>query len=559
MKKEKTLVKLLSCALLAGVLLAGCTNGNAPASSETASGTSQQSTASISADTPSWKLDTSPLTIRWFVAYDWYSKVFSPDKNEADKKMLEETGITLEIETGDTEKLNVLISTNSLPDVVTFDAVASQRLQLENNGRVEPLEPLIKQYAPDINVPQSMLDWYRNKDGNSYCIASYFFAPEHCNDEYGGYYDIHNINLARADILKQIGMTKEDMQTKEGFLNACRAVKNQNIQYDGKPVIPYMADVYMALTDISQQFGISPEDKNGNLTDTYAQPEYKEAMRFLNTMYNEGLMTDESFTFSNEQRDEKVASGLVFSGTDHTVIGQEARRSLFAADPNALFETCGLMDSISDKPHYVPGINTAGWTGTLINKTAEHKDRIIRLFSYLTSEEITLDTEYGTGCYDIVDGHVVIKTDKQQEFTDTPDIAYAKYKSDFGYFQDWTIIQKYMPTSFSNALEEDMATFSKNNLPSVYDGRYYTGLPLDPESEAAKTSVKIGQYTEEMIPTVIMAPQDQFEAKYEEMIKQCKALGQDSVNEVYNQLFQDRKQLLNMKYAYPEDALADPS
>ena len=62
-----------------------------------------------------------------------------------------------------------------------------------------------------------------------------------------------------------------------------------------------------------------------------------------------------------------------------------------------------------------------------------------------------------------------------------------------------------------------------------------------------------------MIPTVIMAPQDQFEAKYEEMIKQCKALGQDSVNEVYNQLFQDRKQLLNMKYAYPEDALADPS
>ena len=86
MKKEKTLVKLLSCALLAGVLLAGCTNGNAPASSETASVTSQQSTASISADTPSWKLDTSPLTIRWFVAYDWYSKVFSPDKNEADKK-----------------------------------------------------------------------------------------------------------------------------------------------------------------------------------------------------------------------------------------------------------------------------------------------------------------------------------------------------------------------------------------------------------------------------------------------------------------------------------------
>ena len=92
------------------------------------------------------------------MAYDWYGKVFDPVNNIADKKLQTETGITVNIITGDADKLNALIVSGELPDVVTFDAVASQRLQMENAGLVLDLEDLAENYAPDLNVPQSQKD-----------------------------------------------------------------------------------------------------------------------------------------------------------------------------------------------------------------------------------------------------------------------------------------------------------------------------------------------------------------------------------------------------------------
>ena len=112
------------------------------------------------------------------MAYDWYGKVFDPVNNIADKKLQTETGITVNIITGDADKLNALIVSGELPDVVTFDAVASQRLQMENAGLVLDLEDLAENYAPDLNVPQSQKDWYRNEDGKWYSLVSFYYRQK---------------------------------------------------------------------------------------------------------------------------------------------------------------------------------------------------------------------------------------------------------------------------------------------------------------------------------------------------------------------------------------------
>ena len=158
--------KKLWNAVMAGMLcvsmLAGCgaKTENAPsepAASEAAQTGEQESTekaveesAEAAGETPSWKKDTSPITIDWFVAYDWYGKVFDPVNNMADKKLQTETGITINVITGNADKLNALIVSGELPDVVTFDAVASQRLQMEDSGMVLDLEELSEKYAPDL-------------------------------------------------------------------------------------------------------------------------------------------------------------------------------------------------------------------------------------------------------------------------------------------------------------------------------------------------------------------------------------------------------------------------
>lgn len=132
------------------------------------------------------------------MAYDWYGKVFDPVNNIADKKLQTETGITVNIITGDADKLNALIVSGELPDVVTFDAVASQRLRWRMRVWYWDLEDLAENYAPDLNVPQSQKDWYRNEDGKWYSLVSFYYGPERCSDEFGGFLVTHNSNFVRT-------------------------------------------------------------------------------------------------------------------------------------------------------------------------------------------------------------------------------------------------------------------------------------------------------------------------------------------------------------------------
>lgn len=176
MRKKKGIVLLLVMAMSLS-MLAGCGNkDNKP--SEPVSNSSENNVSAVpdstpgdsektdAVDGPSWKQDTSDCTITWFMAYDWYGKKFDEVNNLFDKKLYEETGVKIDIQTGDTDKLNMLIKTGKLPDIITLDANSTQRKLLEDNKMVQPLGPLMEEYAPDLLVPQSMIDWYTAKDGN---------------------------------------------------------------------------------------------------------------------------------------------------------------------------------------------------------------------------------------------------------------------------------------------------------------------------------------------------------------------------------------------------------
>ena len=227
MRKKKGIVLLLVMAMSLS-MLAGCGNkDNKP--SEPVSNSSENNVSAVpdstpgdsektdAVDGPSWKQDTSDCTITWFMAYDWYGKKFDEVNNLFDKKLYEETGVKIDIQTGDTDKLNMLIKTGKLPDIITLDANSTQRKLLEDNKMVQPLGPLMEEYAPDLLVPQSMIDWYTAKDGNWYSIASYYYGDDNIADNQG-YYETHNQNYVREDILSQIDMTIDDLQTKEGVL-----------------------------------------------------------------------------------------------------------------------------------------------------------------------------------------------------------------------------------------------------------------------------------------------------------------------------------------------------
>ncbi len=325
------------------------------------------------------------VTLRWFVADPEYSRTWDPKEHVSDAKILEKTGVRLEIQSGGLAELDALIATDSLPDLITMDAGAKERRVLEDSGSVAELEPLFEEYAPDAGIPESMKDWYRNDNGGWYAVASYYYGPERVNEEYGGYLVTHNNNYVRTDLLEQTGVSMAELKTKDGLLRALRAVKGA--EYNGREVIPYAG---WWTQSIAEQFGMRVEDEDGAFLSPYRQPEWREALLFGNRMYQEGLISADDFTESAHQRHQQVEAGQIFFCSGYANV-QNAREVLKSRNPDAAMEYAGQLRGDEGKRPYLSSVPSGGWTVTLVSADTPYMEDVIRFIAYMTSEEGIID------------------------------------------------------------------------------------------------------------------------------------------------------------------------
>lgn len=557
MELKKKLSLALAVVMCASTLLTGCGKKADPAPTPAPAPDPAEQTQTDSApeenkeDLPSWAQDTSDCTVTWFFAYDWYGKKFNEKDNAFDKKLYENTGIKIDIQTGDTDKLNMLIQTGKLPDIITLDANSTQRKLLEDQGMVLPLNTLRDEYAPDLAVPQSMIDWYTNKDGNWYSIASYYYGDDNIKDN-NGFFETHNQNYVRDDILKQIGMTYDDLRTKEGFLNALRAVKEQNIQYNGQTVVPYMV-LFADKADIqvAQQLGASQEDENGNFQSLYTTPQYREAMLLFNQMYREGLLTDASFTVDKSQLEQEVAAGRVFASTAKTNVSN-ARNSLYAADNNALMLYAGQFTGDTNDKIMVPANNNMGWTATMINKNAKNPERIIRMFAYLNTKEAVLDNEWGADAWTLDENNSVVRDPEVQALSESNPTEYtAKYAGDMGWTSDYTIIQGTAPQN-GGVWTDDVYLMTHDDRIVIYDDKSFADVAPEAGSDEAAIQARVNEYKQQALGRIITAPTaEACEEELDNALAEMEKLGLSQLIEYQNGLFQQNKQKLGLTFAYP--------
>ncbi len=477
-----------------------------------------------------------PVTITWFVAEEGYSKTWNPQGNAADAKVFQNTGVNLEIKSGDLTDLDALIATDSLPDLITVEARTAERFLLENQGMAEPLEPLFERYAADVNIPDSMKEWYRNEDGNWYSIASYYYGPERVNQEYGGYLVTHNNNYVRSDLLMQTGMSMKDLNTKEGLLNVLRAAKS--LTYKGQEIIPFSG---WWTQNIAEQFGMKTEDEDGNYLPKYRQPEWMEALQFGNQMYREGLMTSEEFTESLSQRRKKMQSGRIFFCSGYSVI-QDAKEVLYSRDKLAQVYYAGHIRGEKGNIPNLKSVPSGGWTVTLVSAGAKNKKEIAQFISYMTTEEATLDAAptIGTETYDMVDGRYVMRDSVQQEFEENYEKAAEKYYLNIEFFVDWTIVQKYQPVS--------ERTDSKGQA-----GNYiiYDSKPVE-AAETVEEDSRIQEIKEEIESfysgaEIEILTADSLEScmkKYQETIARMEQMGLKELEAYESQQYQEAKKKL---------------
>lgn len=474
-----------------------------------------------------------PVTITWFVAESGYSKTWNPRKNVTDAKILKNTGVNLDITSGDLTDLDALIATDSLPDLITVEAGAAERFLLENSGMVAALEPLFEAYAPEVNIPDSMKEWYRNLDGNWYSIASYYYGPERVNQEYGGYLGTHNNNYVRTDLLEQTGVTMGELKTKEGMLKALRAAGT--LTYQGQEIIPYAG--WWTL-NIAEQFGMKIEDEDGNYLSRYRQPEWLEALQFGNQLYREGLLSPEEFTESLSQRRKQVESGRIFLCTGYSNV-QGAKEILYSKDKNASMEYAGHIRGEEGNRPNLKSVSSGGWTTTMISKDADHMEQIIRFISYMTQEEATLDAAPAIGAetYEIVDGSCVRKESVEQEFEEDYEKAAEKYFLNVEFFVDWTIVQKYQPHS------ERLNSIRQYSGCDIYDSKAVdAALAAGTDEDMQEIKEKIENYYRTAELEILTSPSmEQCTQKYYETIAKLEKMGLKELEACESRQYQQAK------------------
>lgn len=235
--------------------------------------TETQHAAEKDGDTPAWKTyaKEDPVTLDWYVNYSWFDMGWG--KNLVSQKITDETGVSVNFITplgNEDEKLNALIASDSLPDLITLGWWEPQVNEMIQKNLVYALNDLADQYDMYFYkvADPAVVDWYSDEKGNIYGYPNSSYTPKDVEERD----DIasNQTFLVRKDIYEAIG--SPDMTTQEGFEAAVKKAVEMFPEVDGKPLIPIGAHVFDGSGCVSfgkylQNFLAIPWEKDGKLYD----------------------------------------------------------------------------------------------------------------------------------------------------------------------------------------------------------------------------------------------------------------------------------------------------
>lgn len=211
------------------------------------------------------------------------------------------------------EQLNLRIAAGEMPDI--FTPVNGMEVSLIESGALLDLSDLLPKYAPNLwkVIPEEVWDAMRASDptgkGGIYIIPNVI--------SYG-----RNGGMIRQDWLDALGLKMPT--TQEEYVNVLRAFKNDDpngngiqdeIPTGGRAEARWM-DHLFAMYGIAMWEGYPQWDiYNGELTYSAVTPNMKDALKWIASLYKEGLIDSETLLNDKAAWDGKINSNRVGSWT----------------------------------------------------------------------------------------------------------------------------------------------------------------------------------------------------------------------------------------------------
>ncbi|WP_410767862.1 ABC transporter substrate-binding protein [Fontibacillus sp. BL9] len=575
-KSPKTFAALL---LASTLLVGGCGNsGNDNAASNNTGNKANNSQNTQAAE------DTSPVTFSFFggdASPNWNGM-----QDEVGKVITEKTGVTLDAEFdvgagGGESKVALMAASGEVPDLIFAKGELSK---LIDAGLIVDLTDLIEEHAPNIKKifgdNMNRLK-YSNEDPAIYSIVTNMGVDNQYFDATGGFEIQHRV-------LKELGYP--EVRTLQDYENVLKEYYAKHPTTDGQPTIPLTlsADDWRIMITVTNpafiatgapddgEYYVDPETYEAKLH--YKRPEEKEYFRWLNHMYNEGLLDKDTFVQKEDQYKAKIASGRVIGLIDQEWGYMDAENALKAAGKND-YTYAHFPVTLSEE--YVDhSFQPAGVDGYGIAITTACKDpvRAIKFLDWLASDEGQILRNWGIeGKHYTVDesGKRVIPAEiTERRMNDTANFTketglgnpaglYAVMSARYGDgVKDST--DNYYTINFpeqivelySDAEKESLAAYKattwKDLFPQESDfeakewGALYN-MPVPTDGDYQVIAKKAQDIIRKRIPEAILAKTTDFDKIYDDFLAELDKAGAVKMEAEYTELVKARVSLFTGK------------
>lgn len=576
MKSRNSLLKALAAVMAASMILtvAGCGGGgnSSTADSSTSSKTESSAAESTGGDDASSEVtgssgpDDTAEHYEFDAYYSYQGSVKPWGEDAASKYMNEKFNITLNYSCPEADadsRLNLMISSDDLPDVVILDRNANW-LKLINLGKLVDINTLKYEgcsFDEDIlESTQKLL----SVNGGLYGIPNW--ARKGAT---GG-----NMSwMVNHDVYEQLG--SPELKTLEDLHQFMLDAKDKGVKTsDDQSIFPWLPrnddNGFNTVSAIYRSYG------HPNLVDTYwsqadndiklavYDDNYISALKIANQWYKEGLFPETTYTDSTDQYTEKLSNGRAavlyydFSQDDTTHF-----RTLLQEKDGNTYDLLGweLKDSpiypAADGVDYVYGEEggTVGWNVNCITTKAENPQRIFDLYSWMLTKDGSINMMYGPegGLWEGKDenGNPILKKPEEELTSDEKNAAGCWFWSQPAHADNVDLtkyaVNEQQPEesrSWVISIQDHVFTPEDSIHPAIPGQKFLTdentglSLEIDPTEDLGMSRQAITDECKMRIPQIIMASDD---ATFDKLVQDLKDFAESNQVHDIEKVYTDKR------------------